>query len=584
MTSSATDVDALDALLGPVQDAGVPKTQIKPPSASGGAEPLPKKTKKTLTRPIITMNTPLPPQQKQQQKLDSVVNVIASRPSAAEKQEQRKRQREESERARLSEQERLKREREERELIEAAEMAERLHARKEALRQEKRKKYDNETLIVMDGTEKPKTFTITELSEAANSGTGVSADTALADALDKSLNVDEYCGQGRFPANVFVSLVTHCGRDRLNQCELGFIINGSWWRKKRFETVPELEKFLAVMKPQRIEIGSTHPSGVVSKESHAMLPLKKYLVFDIDVVDRDTGAPDGYIRACKCKGTRSVCSYGCWFLVRVGVKCLTYILRVCFDCKYIVPVFSGRRGVHIWVLDEKFLNYTEDERKGIINRIKLYGDPQKYFHTEHSVYLYDLILKECFYDRYLDGGKFIEDRDILPAITEMLPGGTQDISNDIMEHLGRLQIGEHRAEREIAWKSLCKQLNRVVPEFERAFIFKMLFPRLDEDVTIKMHHQIKAPFAMHPDTKRCSVPIPDIDKWTPDMAPRLSELIDPPDDDKKYRQQQRYRWEHDDTNKGSRLNEYITHLLKMLHEAYPLVTQEVVPRKSFKLY
>lgn len=104
------------------------------------------------------------------------------------------------------------------------------------------------------------------------------------------------------------------------------------------------------------------------------------------------------------------------------------------------------------------------------------------------------------------------------------------------------------------------------PDFERVFIFKAMFPRLDEDVTTNMSHCLKAPFVIHPLTRRCSVPIPDIDKWLPHMAPRASELIPLPPDDKVPAWVQ----EREARRCALALSEYVQHLALVMHRAYPL--------------
>jgi len=103
-------------------------------------------------------------------------------------------------------------------------------------------------------------------------------------------------------------------------------------------------------------------------------------------------------------------------------------------------------------------------------------------------------------------------------------------------------------------------------DFERVFIHKAMFPRLDEAVTTNMDHCLKAPFVIHPATRRCSVPIPDIDKWLPHMAPRASELIPLPPDEKVPLWVQEKEAKRCDTA----LAEYVQHLYAVIHRAYPL--------------
>ena len=170
------------------------------------------------------------------------------------------------------------------------------------------------------------------------------------------------------------------------------------------------------------------------------------------------------------------------------------------------------------------------------------------------------------------------------VIVSMCPHGTLDMPPDTVMKLGQLQTADGKSERIIAWTELCTAMNRVIPEFEKVFIFKVLFPRLDEEVTIKLHHQITAPFVVHPDTKRCSVPIPDIDTWIPSMAPRLSQLVDPPEDPKNPVP----HWKRDtrDAEQQTILVPYVKHLRSMLNAAFPFKLDDRVDilRRSHKLY
>jgi hypothetical protein len=108
------------------------------------------------------------------------------------------------------------------------------------------------------------------------------------------------------------------------------------------------------------------------------------------------------------------------------------------------------------------------------------------------------------------------------------------------------------------------------------FIFRAMFPRLDARVTTGMDHCVKAPFVIHPSTKRCSVPIPNIDTWLPHMAPRLSELVPPPPDDRIPDWVQ----EREAEQRGVALAPYVHHLQQVMNRAYPL---QVLARPAAKV-
>lgn len=50
-----------------------------------------------------------------------------------------------------------------------------------------------------------------------------------------------------------------------------------------------------------------------------------------------------------------------------AMNVLKYILTEEFGFKHILFVYSGRRGIHIWVSDESARSLTDDQRKSIVD-------------------------------------------------------------------------------------------------------------------------------------------------------------------------------------------------------------------------
>lgn len=166
-----------------------------------------------------------------------------------------------------------------------------------------------------------------------------------------------------------------------------------------------------------------------------------------------------------------------------------------------------------------------------MERIKLYGKPDQYYHDEYSAYIEEFILRPEFYMMFLEGSVLIQS----PASQVCLMECASPISDTFRTQFAVLIANVLHApsgQRMTLWKQACvavdKERGQQQGAFERRFIFAMMFPRLDGNVTTSMNHCVKSPFAMHPATKRCCVPIPDIDTWRPHMAPRISELCKPP--------------------------------------------------------
>ena len=52
-----------------------------------------------------------------------------------------------------------------------------------------------------------------------------------------------------------------------------------------------------------------------------------------------------------------------------AMKVMKYILKERFGFKQLLFVFSGRRGVHIWVCDKRARQLTDAQRKAIVDYI-----------------------------------------------------------------------------------------------------------------------------------------------------------------------------------------------------------------------
>lgn len=497
---------------------------------------------------------------------------VTVRTETKEEKESRKREKEQRKLSALTEEERQKRARIEREVADTT-------AFLEALEAEEKRQIEANTLIP-DGSEKPATSNTWKAQEEADLQ---AADEARADRADAVLNLGSYYTQRLFPVGAIVQYVTRNGRIPLRHCEFSVTTQkDSLWRHKHFDHADELQEFLAGLGPKRLEVGPWHmelSKVSMGKAPYAQLPVQRYLAFDVDMSDFEVGNAEaereGYIRKCRCRIKKSgTCSYGCWFYMRVAVQVLTYLMRKCFGAEEVLAIYSGNRGVHVMCLDEKFVGLGEEQRKGILDRIRLFNDPAaKYHHDEFTPYIYEYIMKPAFYDNWIDGQLLImESRTTLRML--LLCSGLETITQlpeEIIPALVRLSHASSRDEREAAWRYLCQLMG--IPDFERLFIFRAMYPRLDAAVTTDMGHLLKAPFVIHPLTRRCSVPIPDLDKWLPHMAPRASDLIPLPPDDKVPAWVQ----EKEARRCAMTLADYVQHLSTVMHRAYPLpvgVTEE----------
>ena len=85
--------------------------------------------------------------------------------------------------------------------------------------------------------------------------------------------------------------------------------------------------------------------------------MQRELVFDIDMTDYDS------IRTC-CTGA-DICRR-CWTFITAAVRTLDHAIRDQFGFQNLLWVYSGRRGIHLWISYKEAMELTEEQRKAIV--------------------------------------------------------------------------------------------------------------------------------------------------------------------------------------------------------------------------
>ena len=86
--------------------------------------------------------------------------------------------------------------------------------------------------------------------------------------------------------------------------------------------------------------------------------MLRELVFDIDMTDYDG------IRTC-CSGA-DICQR-CWGFISAAVRVIDEAIRDQFGYKFLLWVYSGRRGIHLWISDHEAMKLTDDQRRALVN-------------------------------------------------------------------------------------------------------------------------------------------------------------------------------------------------------------------------
>src|SRR5690606_4265821 len=108
----------------------------------------------------------------------------------------------------------------------------------------------------------------------------------------------------------------------------------------------DLRRDLCQKLPEKIDIGGLYSICPRDAKRDALpnFPLERELVFDIDMTDFDD------VRSC-CDGAK-ICPK-CWTFMQIAAKILHRALTQDFGFKHLIWIYSGRRGLHCWVSDER---------------------------------------------------------------------------------------------------------------------------------------------------------------------------------------------------------------------------------------
>ena len=74
------------------------------------------------------------------------------------------------------------------------------------------------------------------------------------------------------------------------------------------------------------------------------------------------------IRTCCSKA--DICKR-CWAFISAAVRILDSGIRNQFGYEKLLWVYSGRRGIHLWISDEEAMALTDDQRKALVEYMSI---------------------------------------------------------------------------------------------------------------------------------------------------------------------------------------------------------------------
>ncbi|PFH52041.1 hypothetical protein AMATHDRAFT_140971 [Amanita thiersii Skay4041] len=319
---------------------------------------------------------------------------------------------------------------------------------------------------------------------------------------------------------------------RFTHREFAFTLPGDvYLRHNSFNSADDLKKQVCQLNPTRFEIGpvySARPRDKKTVRPSAFFPIQRELVFDIDMTDYDQ------IRMC-CSGA-GICKR-CWGFIAAAVRVLDHGLRDQFGYERLLWVYSGRRGIHLWISDPEAMELTDEQRRVLVDwmgvvfgseasgkRLNVRSGASKMLPpslraavSSLSPIFVSLILmdQDCFrsekgYEALL---QMIPDTNTVDALKKKWAVNPEKSSEDKWQDFKQLvKKSNHR-------QMLSNAMEDVVLQYT--------YPRLDVEVTKHRNHLLKAPFCVHPKTGRVCVPVDSekIDDFDPEKVPSVGQLI-----------------------------------------------------------
>ena len=271
-------------------------------------------------------------------------------------------------------------------------------------------------------------------------------------------------------------------------------------------------------------------------------PHRRALTFDIDLTD--------YTYFNIEKSDLQACD-DAWPLVAFAVSTVRRVLREAFGFEHFACFYSGRRGAHLWVLDERASRLSNEGRKGIFDFLT--PCPKRPETLKKHPFLKKLVGKRSGSNSERETAVgFFESW----AARSKAQGGAGilDTKSGVVQFVRRLKV-EGDESGHYFWNLIDETMS--FPPDKRVFhlkehvsqkvarmptlkgqswmemryvsvVLEYVWPKLDQAVTTHVNHLVKSPFSIHGKTRRPAVFVPEGSLWT--FSPRDVPCL--PDDEK----------------------------------------------------
>lgn len=326
--------------------------------------------------------------------------------------------------------------------------------------------------------------------------------------------------QTRFPWSCVHAFATLCSEEYPERVEFSIEAidaAGDDFRRRHIacKTHDDLRRVVNANDVRALHVGGIYPDDVQrSRGKHDQKARQKLLAFDIDLQDYDFLSASA---ADQVKNDRS------WALVAGGLCILRELLQSKFGFKCFLPVYSGRRGAHLWVLDARAIAASDAARDAICCNITpppaKGGDAVPRFATVlagldgRALRVAESVWTQIAIVRRTRGGLGLLDNDQLGAFLDRLFYVNPDKSDRIKTSMANQRRDAERAlathpepaDRDAALARFVAGHAVLEPRL-RDLKLSCVWPRLDAAASRSCEHTTKLPFSAHRKTNRVSLP------------------------------------------------------------------------------
>lgn len=309
-----------------------------------------------------------------------------------------------------------------------------------------------------------------------------------------------------FPVGLFTGWLRYGRNETFSNREISFTLPGDIYiRGKAFDSEEEFKADLVKSTPLKIDIGAVYNQSPKQKSLGTitnLIPMSKELVFDIDMTDYADvlGTIGGGDAMEECDR--------CWKVMATAVTILDAALREDFGFQHLLWVYSGRRGVHCWVADERARKMNNEQRSAVAEFLYVRFEDRENVGRKQSaitVPMHPSLMRarekctKSFREFCLEEAGILSTDQAIEHTLGYLPTPAARVG--LKEKLRSMSTAGGVAK----WERMEKELKKETSVLDH-LVLRHLYPRLDVNVSKQINHLLKAPFSVHPKTGRVCVP------------------------------------------------------------------------------